>query len=235
MDTKEKNIHRVDIPVELDEERIIKLLRTRKGSSRLEQAARELIEIARGAARPKALYQVSHPHVIDGDTVDIDGTRFTSRILSRCLTGVDTVYPFIATAGRELDELPVPPGDLWRQLCLDTVKTVLLVGAVDYLSGYINEHFSIPHTSHMNPGEIEDWPLSQQLPLFRLFDGTEKDIGVTLSKSGVMKPVKSRSGILFPDDTGFVSCRFCTQSRCPGRSAAYDPALVKEYLGTGAA
>jgi hypothetical protein len=46
-----------------------------------------------------------------------------------------------------------------------------------------------------------------------------------------MKPIKSRSGIVFPNDTGFLSCQLCTQSKYPGRRAKYDPELVKEYLG----
>jgi hypothetical protein len=102
---------------------------------------------------------------------------------------------------------------------------------VDYLADYVRDRHSLDHVAHMNPGEIEDWPLTEQKPLFALFAGAEKQIGVELSGSGVMKPVKSRSGILFPNATGFVSCLLCTQFKCPGRRAAYDPDLVKEYLG----
>jgi hypothetical protein len=231
---EEKKVNQLEIPFKLDSESVIKRLRLGKNGNRLEGMARELADMARSVARPKAVYQISHARVIDRATVDIDGVLFKSKVLSKNLRDQDTVYPFIATAGKELDELPIPPRDMMRQFCLDVIKTVILVSAVDYLADYLKEKYAIPQAALMNPGEIEDWPISQQRPLFALFGGAEKQIGVTLSSGGVMKPIKSRSGILFPNETGFLSCRLCTQLKCPGRRAAYDPELVKEYLGTPA-
>jgi hypothetical protein len=228
---EEKKVYQLEIPFKLDSESVIKRLRLKNANNRLEGMARELADMARNVAHPKAVYQISHTRIIDNATVDIDGVLFTSRVLSKNLRDQDTVYPFIATAGKELDELPVPPRDMMRQFCLDTIKTVILVSAVDYLADYLKEKYEIPQAALMNPGEIEDWPITQQKPLFALFGGAEKQIGVTLSQGGVMKPIKSRSGILFPNETGFLSCRLCTQLKCPGRRAAYDAELAKEYLG----
>jgi hypothetical protein len=103
--------------------------------------------------------------------------------------------------------------------------------AVDYLTEYLKEKHDMPRVALMNPGELEDWPITEQKQLFTLFGGEEKQIGVTLTAGGAMKPVKSRSGLLFPNDTGFLSCRLCKQFRCPGRKAKYDPRVVKEFLG----
>jgi hypothetical protein len=102
---------------------------------------------------------------------------------------------------------------------------------VDYLVEHIREEYGLGGIAHMNPGEIPDWPIGEQAPLFDLFDGHEKDIGVELKPSGVMKPVKSRSGIIFPNEASFVTCFLCTQTRCPGRRARYDEAKVLEYTG----
>ena len=229
--SEKKRVYQVEIPCKLDIASVVKRLRLHNNSGRLEEIALELAEKVRNVARPKAVYQISHARVIDSATVDIEGTIFTSKVLSKLLRNQDTVFPFIATAGKELDELPIPPRDMMRQFCLDAIKTVVLVSAVDYLAEYLKEKYEISQAALMNPGEIEDWPITQQKPLFALFGGAEKQIGVTLSSGGVMKPIKSRSGILFPNDTGFLSCRLCTQLKCPGRRAAYDPELVKEYLG----
>ena len=209
---------------------IIPYLRLNSANNRMEEMVRELTETALASARPKALYQVSSVRGIDGDTVDIDGTIFTSRVLRKNLTGQKTVYPFSATAGRELDELPVPDRDVMRQYCLDIIKTVVLVSGIEYLSDYLKDKYSLGQVALMNPGEIKAWPITEQKPLFALFNGSEKQIGVTLTESGVMKPVKSRSGILFPNDTGFLSCQLCTQFQCPGRRAPYDPELEKQYM-----
>jgi hypothetical protein len=56
-------------------------------------------------------------------------------------------------------------------------------------------------------------------------------IGVTLLAGELMRPLKSRSGIYFSSEDGFTSCQLCTQKGCPGRRAASNPALVKQYSG----
>jgi hypothetical protein len=229
--SEEKRVYQVEIPFKLDITSVVRRPRLNKTSRRLEEMARELAETARTIARPRAVYQLSHARVIDNATVDIDGIIFTSRVLSKNLLNQDRVIPFIATIGKELDEMPIPPRDMMRQFCLDTIKTVVLVSSVDYLTEYLKEKHGIPRAALLNPGEIADWPITQQKPLFALFGGAEKKIGVSLTAGGVMKPIKSRSGILFPNDTGFLSCQLCTQLKCPGRRAKYDPELAKEYLG----
>ena len=232
MNSEEKRIYQVEIPVRLDIELVVRHLRLgRNDSSRLEDMARELAATACSIAHPKAVYQISRARVIDNATVDIDGVIFTSKVLSKLLCNQDKVFPFIATVGKELNEMPVPARDMMRQFSLDAIKTAILVSAVDYLTEYLKEKYDIPKAALMNPGELEDWPIAQQKPLFALFGGGEKQIGVSLTTGGAMKPIKSRSGILFPNDTDFLSCQLCTQFQCPGRRAKYDPELVKKYLG----
>jgi hypothetical protein len=228
---EEKQIFRVDPPFDLSVDQILRRLRFHHVKPRLEGMVRELAKAARAAARPRTIYRVSTARVIDATAVEVDGVRFTSRALSRNLRDQATVYPFIATAGRELDELQLPPGDLMRQYYLDLIKTVVLVWGVDYLAKYISNKYDVGFVTHMNPGELEDWPITEQRPLFSIFGGAERRIGVELKDSGIMKPIKSRSGIFFPSPSRFVSCLLCTQLDCPGRRARYDPAMVAEWLG----
>jgi hypothetical protein len=228
--SKEKEAYQVEIPVNLDVAAVVKRLRMGRIGNRLEEMALELAETVRKIARPRAIYQISHARVIDNATVDIDSAIFTSKVLSKLLRNRDTVFPFIATVGKELEELPIPPRDMMRNFCLDSIKIVVLVNAVDYLAEHIKEKHNIPRAALLNPGEIEDWHITQQKPLFSLFKDVERKIGVSLTSGGVMKPIKSRSGIVFPNDTGFLSCQLCTQLKCPGRRAKYDPELQQEYL-----
>jgi len=229
-DKNKEETYLVDIPLKLDADTVIKSLEFRGSNERLEGIARELIDKACSVARPRAIYMVSRAHPVDRDTVEVDGVRFTSRVLNRLIDSPKTVYPLISTIGPELDELSAPPRDMWQNLCLDTIKTVVLISGIEYLSGYLKEKYSLDGAAYMNPGEIADFPISQQVPLFSLFGGAEKKIGVTLTSGGAMKPTKSRSGIMFPNDTGFLSCQLCTQPKCPGRRAAYNPKLEKEML-----
>ena len=229
-DKNKEEVYSVDIPLELDADSVIKFLEFRGSNERREGIARMLIDKACSVAHPRAIYRVSQAHPIDRDVIEVDNVRFTSRVLSKLIDSPKTVYPLISTIGPELDELSAPSRDMWQNLCLDTIKTVVLISGIEYLSGYLKEKYSLDGTAYMNPGEIADFPISQQVPLFSLFNGAEKQIGVSLTKGGAMKPAKSRSGIMFPNDTGFLSCRLCTQPKCPGRRAAYNPKLEKELL-----
>jgi hypothetical protein len=230
VDSEEGSVLHVQLPVTVDPESIIKRLRLPRADSRQDKMVQELLETARAVARPKAVYRVSHARVTGRDTVEVDGIRFASRALSRNLMNQKRVFPFIATVGKELDELAVPARDLMRQFCLDMIKTQALVAAVDCLADSLREKYGLSRLAHMNPGEIDDWPITEQKPLFSLFGGAEEQVGVTLTEGGLMRPLKSRSGILFPDDAGFVSCLLCTQKDCPGRRAAYSADSVKVYL-----
>jgi hypothetical protein len=81
----------------------------------------------------------------------------------------------------------------------------------------------------MSPGSLTDWPIEEQKPLFSLFGEEETPIGVKLSKHLLMLPAKSISGIYFPTEVSFFSCQLCQRDNCPGRKAAYDNKLAKEY------
>lgn len=224
-------VHVLDIPARPDPARLKERLRPPRGIDRLKAQTDDMVDRAIVAARPRAIYRAAPARVVDRDTVEVAGVRLASRSLSRNLEDQDTVFPFLVTVGRELDDLPFPPGSLTLNFYLDMVKNVVLMTAVDYLAEHIREEYGLGGIAHMNPGEIPDWPIGEQAPLFSLFEGREKDIGVELKPSGVMKPVKSRSGIIFPNEAGFVTCFLCTQTRCPGRRARYDEAKVLEYTG----
>jgi hypothetical protein len=227
----ETTIRVLDVPARPDPAKLAARLHLPRGNERLRETVEELVRRAIEAARPKALYRAAAAKVLDRENVEVEGITLRSRALSRNLENVSTVYPFLATVGRELDSLPLPPGRMTLGFYLDMVKTVVLVTAVDWLADHIKQEHGLGGTAHMNPGEIPDWPIGEQTPLFALFDGHEADIGVTLKPSGVMEPVKSRSGIIFPNETGFLTCFLCTQSHCPGRRARYDEARVRAYLG----
>ena len=225
-----KIIHQIELPVKLNPATIITYLGLDNTGKKAAGTVSQLVDMVLAVARPAAIYRESTVRGIDGDTVDIEGTTFTSRVLRKNLAGQKTVYPFIATAGAELDELAPPAGDLMGKFSLDIIKTLVLIYGIEYLVDYIRDEYSLGATALMNPGSIKDWPLTQQKPLFSLFNGAEKQIGVTLSESGIMKPLKSRSAIIFPNDAGFVSCRLCMLFECPGRRAPYDPELEKQFM-----
>lgn len=142
---------------------------------------------------------------------------------------VERVFPFVVTCGKELDSIAVSADDLMRNFCLDAIKEEFLRSALEYLKDHVKRRYALPQLSMMNPGSLEDWPITQQRELFSIFSNVEALIGVRLTESSTMIPVKSVSGILFPTEIAFESCQLCPREPCIERRAPYDPDLVKTY------
>ena len=217
------------IPFRLDVETVLKQLHQNKGNKYIGAIVQELIEIVRPIAKPKAVYEVSYVENKNEDSVYIDGVRFTSRVLRVNLDKVERVFPYVATCGRELDEIAVPSDDYMKYYCLDVIKEMTLRSAISYLTDYLTRNYALGQMSRMHPGSLEDWPITQQKELFSIFGNVEDLVGVRLTESFLMIPVKSVSGICFPTEIRFESCQLCPREVCSERRALYDPDLVRKY------
>jgi len=204
-------------------------MRLRENSSYIEKIARELLDIARPIARPKAVYEVCYLENKNEDSVEIGGVSFSSRLLRVNLDKVARVFPYIATCGMELEEIVIPAADLIRRYCLDVIKETALHSAISYLERHLNRSYALGQISRMNPGSLASWPITQQKELFTIFGNVEELIGVKLTESYLMIPVKSVSGIFFPTEIKFQSCQLCPREVCTERRAPYDPNLAEKY------
>ena len=218
-----------NIPVKLNLDAILKKMRVKRGSGYIEGITKELIDIVQPIAKPKAVYEVSYINNRDGDSIYVDGIKFTSRILRKNLEKPERVFPYVATCGTELDEITASSDDLLRYYCLDTIKETVLRIALNYLTEYLKKTCAIERLANMNPGSMDIWPITQQTELFSIFGNVEDMIGVKLTKSLMMIPIKSSSGIYFPTKVKFETCQLCPRDACIGRSAPYDPELERKY------
>jgi len=219
------------IPVDLELGEVLKSIRIRDSNQQLERMVQELVEVTRSIAKPKVVYKVSYVDDRDGNTVTIDGIKFTSRVLKINLDQVERVFPYIATCGTELGEIAVPSNDVMKSFCFEEIKIMVLRSAIAYLSNHLTEHYALGKVSSMSPGSgsLESWPIAQQKELFSLFGDVEGMIGVKLTDSCIMYPLKSVSGIYFPTEITFESCQLCPREKCIGRRVSYDPELAKKY------
>jgi hypothetical protein len=190
----------------------------------------ELMDEVLSIIRPKAMYDTKFVEHIDKDKVDIGGVQFTSRVLRTNLDKIGRVFPYIVTSGIEAEKIIAPDSDLMGKFILDAIKEMALEVASNHLYDYIRNKYKIEKISTMNPGSLENWPISEQKPLFSLFGDVEKLIGVRLSDSFLMFPIKSVSGIYFPTESSFASCQLCPREKCPNRMAKYDPELKEKYM-----
>jgi hypothetical protein len=217
------------IPFAADVDALLKSLRIPATSDRAREI-RELVERVRPTARPKAVYDVAYVESKGRDTVTLAGVTFTSRVLRVNLDKAERVFPFVATCGRELAEHAAALDDLVLDFAFDALMVKALEAAIHHLGKHLAERYALGTTAVMNPGSLEDWPLSEQKPLFGLFGDVKKLIGVELTDSFLMVPIKSVSGIIFPTEIRFESCQLCPREVCPNRRAKYQPELwAKRY------
>ncbi len=221
--------YRVDIPVTIDRAELVKQFKVERTRPMMEKYLDEMIALAQPVVHAKGLYRVAGITGRGEEWVEIEGVRFNSRVLAKCLANIDTVVPYLFTCGKELDELPVPSSDRLRFYCLDLIKMqVALLGAAWFMN-YLKDKFQYPEVTHLHPGEFSDLPIDAQVPLFSLFHDTEEAIGLKLTPNKTLSPVKSGSGLLFYNGTSFVSCELCLQAQCAGRHAAYNPKLAEKF------
>jgi len=218
-----------NISVKLDPGEVLKRLRLGDKSEHIENSVQQIIEIVRPIVRPKAIYEVSYVDSKNEDSLDVGGTRFTSRVLRVNLDKIERVFPYIATCGSEVDEITIPSEHLMENFYLDTIKGMVLGSAISYLKDYLTRNYALGQVTHMNPGSLDDWPVTQQKELFSIFGNVEDCIGVKLTESYLMIPLKSVSGIYFPTQIKFESCQLCPREECSGRRAPYDPSLAGRY------
>lgn len=210
------------IPLEVDESTILAALSMEPGAPFSDEAL-ELAQQALPLARPKGAYKLSTVEAIDDSTVALDGIRFSSRILRVNLENRHRAFPFVATCGTELEEWSRTHSDPMHAFWADGLKELALRCAIEALAHHLIKRFRPGKRASMNPGSLEDWPISEQPHLFSLFGDAVEKIGVRLSESCLMIPVKSISGVWFETESGFVNCQFCPRDNCPTRRAPYDP------------
>jgi hypothetical protein len=222
-----------DIPVDLSVETLARRVRVEPGSADAPALA-ALLDRVRPIVRPKAIYALCFIGEHTENAVNVGGVVFNSRVLSVNLDGLHRVFPYVVTCGAELDDPRGLANDPLESYWLDEVRLAALGAGIEQLRRRIEARYEPGKLSNMSPGSLKDWPISEQPKLFSLFGDVEAKIGVTLTDSYLMLPLKSVSGMYFATETDFSSCRLCPRKHCISRQAVYDESLwVERYGGSG--
>ncbi|MDZ4158319.1 MAG: hypothetical protein U1B80_00890 [Anaerolineaceae bacterium] len=216
------------IPFELDFETLRQKVRVKTGSPS-ERELQHLAQEAVAVAKPKAGYRVSTVDARGEDHVIVDRVQLTSRVLRANLQPGQSVFPYLATCGLELEAWSNAFSDILHRYWAETIKEMALDTAYAALTSHLLQHHHPGKTAGLSPGSIEDWQLTQQEALFNIFGSQTDALGVQLTPSMLMLPTKTVSGIRFPSDAGFESCQLCPRQACPRRRADYDECLYIKY------
>lgn len=219
----------LDIPVVIDKSEIVKNFNNERTRPAMEKHLDELIPMVQKAVHAKALYRLAKVTARGEEWVEIENKRFSSRVLSKCLASIDTVFVSLMTCGKELDQLPVSPKEYMKYFALEAVKTYVIFMAGQYMIKQIKEKYTLPDITHLHPGEFSDLSIEQQVPLYSLFKDPEKSIGVKLTSTKTLQPMKSASSIMFYNGVSFESCELCLQANCSGRRKPYNVKLAEKF------
>lgn len=222
-----------EIPFTPGVDELMRRVRMETGAGFGEEVERLVAEAA-DVGRPKAVYRLTYPELIDDELVRVDGVDLRSRVLRVNLRKANRIFVYVATCGVELEAWAQEKTDPLEQYWADAVKQLALGEAVRTLNRDITTRYRPGRTSAMAPGSLADWPIQQQRPLFQILGNVEERVGVTLSPSYLMIPNKSVSGIRFPLEESFESCMLCPRQDCPTRRAPYDPELYERQYGPDA-
>lgn len=214
-----------DIPFSIEEPRLLGALHMDETSPFLDEV-RGFAREAEALARPKGMYTLAVVEPRDEESVLLDGRVFTSRVLRVNLEGAHRAFPFVATCGVELDAWGRGIDDMVKRWWADVIMEMALRRAMEALGKHLVATYQPGKRAMMNPGSLEDWPITQQQPLFALLGNVRETIGVELTESCLMSPIKSISGIWFETEQDFQNCQLCPRPNCPNRRAPYIPHLL---------
>ena len=185
-------------------------------------------------AAPKMIYgKCPVTRLDDGESVLVGDMQFKSRVLHTNMKNIQWAYPYVATCGRELYEFSMAQGDPLSQFWVDTISEAMLGQALTEGTKAAQEREHTETLYAMNPGSLPNWPISQQRPLFALLGDVMGEIGVELTESFLMLPVKSVSGLLFEAAEHYTNCTLCPRDGCPNRRDPFDAVLYMEKYNLG--
>ncbi|MDR0288392.1 MAG: hypothetical protein LBI03_11900 [Clostridiales bacterium] len=224
-------IHKLEkIPIKSTAKQVVDRLRIQE----LEdiELVTELFRKACDIANPKALYREAYVEEIEGCKVRISGKDFESAVMAANLKNIHRVFAYVCTCGTEIDNWSHLEKDHIVSLWLDMIKQMFVYDANLFLFKHLKTVFGFKNLSAMNPGSgnLGNWPITQQRELFSLIGDVKSEIGVTLTDTFLMLPVKSTSGLYFSSEKEFVNCALCGRKNCVGRKAEFDEKLYNEVF-----
>jgi hypothetical protein len=219
------------IPMSIDEELLRSGLKVRPGTS-LAAKLKEITESALSVAKPKAAIKLLDITNLGDDFVTAHDITLNSRILSVNLKDSPNMAIFAATCGTELDEWSKQIDGYLEQYWADTIMFLALGFAMQAADGTIRKMLNAETVSTMNPGSLEDWPITEQTKLFSLMKDETAALGVRLNESCLMRPLKSVSGLSYASGEIFHNCQLCPRQDCPGRRAPFDDMMYEKRYKT---
>ncbi|MDP4160617.1 MAG: vitamin B12 dependent methionine synthase, partial [Bacillota bacterium] len=177
-----------NISFNLDQESLMKEMRIKNSYI---AKFKGLMEEALAIAKPKAIYKKAVPESMGDSSIVIDGVTLNSRVVTVNLQGISEFFPAVATCGKELEEWANSFDDMLLNFWANVISEKAMRSAIEALDVHLKENFKLDSVAKMNPGSVVDWSIQEQRKLFTIIGNVEELIGVRLTKSSLMLPMKT--------------------------------------------
>lgn len=195
--------------------RVLRYERTRRD---FETAKTDLMELA----TPAVAWRRFPVHAVEDTHVALaGGTRLGGGRLPEIVRGATTLVVAVVTIGPAVETRVSRysgAGHLMRATLLDSFASWAVGHVRDQFAGDVKHDLHAAEAFHVSipasPGEVADWPLTDQATIFRLLGDETAEIGVRLRPSMLMVPIKSLSLVMGagPDPLGQeagTNCAYC--------------------------
>lgn len=195
-------------------------------SARIISIVNDYIDNYHDLLAPSYSYDIKDIVSVQRNRVTIEGSiTFESRVIARLLERCQKVAIFALTIGNHLEELVsylAENGLVLQATVLDAIGS----GAAEKVAAFVEDRIrkraasqGLVISQRFSPGYC-DWEVSQQKNVFTAMNGDTA--GVRLTKSCLMVPQKSISGIIgigLPDNNieSYNPCNTCKKRDCTGR------------------
>jgi len=197
-----------------------------KPPARISSLIDEYVELVQHLTKPFYSYVIKNIERVEGSSVFIeDSIIFRGRRIARLLEQCCKVSVFVATIGRDLEEMVYRlAGDsfILQAVLLDAIGSDIAEKVADFVQGKIREIANargLCISQRFSPGYC-DWDIGQQKMVFRAVG--RDSAGIRLTEKCLMIPQKSISGIIGiaspnSDVEDYNPCKTCDKHDCPGR------------------
>ncbi|MBF7096843.1 hypothetical protein [Alkalibacter mobilis] len=203
------------IPLKFDLDKALEINRIRKNSG-FEKEFVKVLKIAEEKLSCKAVLRWADVGEIKNGTVQINDVVFNSKVMADNLKNIDKVFLYVLTIGDELDN----EDRIEEAVIKDMVKGTALYQGMRYMEDYLKEKFGFESFAYMNPGSLPDWPIKNNVDLFKLI-GNVEEAGARLNEHHYIIPWNASSGIIFENGEGYLNCTLC-KNKCIKRRAPFD-------------
>lgn len=137
--------------------------------------------------------------------------------MQKKLKGKKGAFAAVITSGNELDHLDLPSEPVRNLL-----KYATLNAAREAIDTLLKEKFGFQKIGKLNPGSLPDWPIVNNVGLFKIIGNVTESIGVQMTDEFYMQPSYTVSELLFSSDEDYSNCSLCEKYDCIGRQVSFD-------------